>query len=104
MDVIEQKLVVKDWPLKMPGDEMFFGYVVALGVFPGDWSNESEILFADFAYNDAYTRYRIPCDETLMAGLFKYLAANLDFSGEGIGIQGKVWIKLTEKGYEVDLP
>ena len=35
MDIIEQKLVVKDWPLKKPGDELFFGYVVAVGVFPG---------------------------------------------------------------------
>ncbi len=104
MQIIEQKLVVKDWPLKKPGDEKFFGYIVALGVFPGDWSSDSEIPFADFAYNDAYTRYQIPSDETLRAGLLKYLAANLDFSGAGMGIQAKLWIKLTEKGYEVDLP
>ena len=42
MDVIEQKLVVKDWPLKQPGEELFFGYVVALGVFPGDWSEDGQ--------------------------------------------------------------
>ena len=103
MDVIEQKLVVKDWPLKKPEDEMFFGYVVALGVFPGDGSVEDEIPFADFAYGESYVRYRIPLDESLLNGLKKFLSANLDMCGD-IGMHGKVWIKLTEKGYEVDLP
>ena len=104
MDLIHQKLVVKEWPLKKPGDEKFFGYVVAVGVFPGDWSNEGEIPFADFAYNDRYCRYRLPCEESLLKGLMKYLCENLALSGEGLGMHGKVWIRRTEQGYKVDLP
>jgi len=103
MHIIEQKLVVRDWPLKKPGDEMFFGYVVAVGVFPGDWSLEGEMRFADFAYHNEYTRYRIPSDESLLKGLLSYLSANLEMCGD-VGMHGKVWVKLTEKGYEVDLP
>ena len=37
MNVISQLLVVKDWPLQKPGDEMFFGYVV-FGDFPDGWA------------------------------------------------------------------
>jgi hypothetical protein len=103
MDIIEQKLVVKDWPLKQPGDEMFFGYVVALGVFPRDWTLEGEIPFADFAYNNDYTRYRIPCDESLLNGLLKFLSANLTMCGD-VGMHGKVWIELTKEGHKVYLP
>ena len=104
MDVIEQKLVVKDWPLKQPGEELFFGYVVALGVFPGDWSEDGIYRYADFAYSDSYTRYRLPNDEGLLNGLSKFLSSNLEMSGSGQGIYGKVWVKRTEQGYEVDLP
>ena len=103
MDVIDQRLIVQDWPLAKPGDEQFFGYVVALGVFPRDWTLEGEIPFADFAYNNDYTRYRIPQDETLINGLLKYLSANLEMCRD-IGMHAKVWIKRTETGYEVDLP
>ena len=103
MVVIEQKLVVKDWPLKKPGDEKFFGYIVALGVFPVDWSLEGELRFADFAYNDEYTRYHIPNDESLLKGLLEYLSANLQMCGD-VGMHGKVWIYRTEEGYKVDLP
>ena len=51
MDVIQQQLVVKDWPLKKPGDEQFFGYVVAMGVFPSDWASDGMFAFVDFAYS-----------------------------------------------------
>jgi hypothetical protein len=104
MDLIEQKLVVKDWPLKKPGDELFFGYVVAVGVFPADWSNDGMFIYADFAYSDTYTRYRLPNDDGLLTGLSKYLSSNLEMCGSGNGIYGKVWVRLTEKGYQVDLP
>jgi len=104
MQIIEQKLVVKDWPLKKPGDELFFGYVLALGVFPGDWNNDSMFAYADFAYNDTYTRYRLPNDDGLLNELSKYFSSNLEMCISGLGIFGKVWIKLTEKGYEVELP
>jgi len=104
MDLIEQRLVVKDWPLKQPGDELFFGYIVAVGVFPGDWSDDGMFCYADFAYSDSYTRYRLPNDEGLLNGLSKFLSSNLEMCGSGHGIYGKVWVKLTDQGYEVDLP
>jgi len=104
MHIIEQKLVVQDWPLKEPGDEKFFGYIVALGVFPGDWSAEAAIGYADFAYGETYTRYRIPDDDSLHLGLLRYLEFNLQHQAGGYGLAAKVWIRLTETGYEVDLP
>jgi len=104
MDLIVQKLVVKEWPLKQPGDELFFGYVVAVGVFPRDWSEDGLFRYADFAYNESYSRYRLPNDECLVNELLKYLCSNLEMQGAGHGIHGKVWVRLTEKGYEVDLP
>jgi len=104
MDIIEQRLVVKEWPLKKPGDELFFGYVVAVGVFPGDWKNEGMYAYADFAYNNSYSRYRIPDDDDLVNGLMRYVWSNVEWSLAGEGISAKVWIKLTEDGYEVKLP
>ena len=104
MDIIEQKLVVKDWPLKKPGDELFFGYVVAVGVFPRDWSGGDMFAYADFAYNDRYTRYRLPNDEGLLTALLKFLRDNIEMNAAGDGIYGKVWVKRTEEGYVVDLP
>jgi len=104
MDVIEQKLVVKEWPLKKPGDEMFFGYVVAMGVFPREWSELNLYLFADFAYGDDYTRYRLPHDRNLLKQLREYLVTNLETMDQIGDIFGKVWITLTEDGHKVYLP
>jgi hypothetical protein len=105
MLVIQQTLVVREWPLKKPGDERFFGYVVGVGVYPGDWSDDSMFAYADFAYNDGYVRYRLPRDERLVKDLLEHLSSNVEMQGKGEGgIYGKVWIELTEKGYEVDLP
>ena len=104
MNVISQLLVVKDWPLQKPGDEMFFGYVVAVGVFPIDWSNEGMFAYADFAYHDHYSRYRLPDDEGLIELLMKFLAGNLEMNGAGLGIYAKVWVKRTMNGYELELP
>ncbi len=104
MNVISQLLVVRDWPLQKPGDEVFFGYVVAVGAFPGDWSNEGMFAYADFAYNDSYIRYRLPNDEGLLNELLKYLRINIEMHGAGDGVYGKVWVKRVEEGYVVDLP
>ena len=104
MDLIDQQLVVKDWPLKNPGDEAFFGYVVAVGVFPRDWNAESLFAYVDFAYNESYTRYRLPHDEGLRTQLLQYLVTNLE-TLEGSGeVYGKVCVSLTDQGYEVSLP
>jgi len=104
MQIIEQKLAVKEWPLKKPGDEIFFGYIVALGVFHGDWSDESEFVYADFAYNETYTRYRLPNDHQLVNELAKFFSSNLELSMAGHGLFCKLWIQLTQEGYKVDLP
>lgn len=92
---------VNDWPLHRVGDEQFFGYVVAVGVLPGDWSEDNMIVYADFAYGDAYARYRLPNDEELKEQLLSYLKSNVQIEH---GIYGKVWIKLTPAGYSVELP
>ena len=105
MHVIQQTLVVREWPLKKAGDEMFFGYVVAVGVFPrGEWGPDEMFAYADFAYGDGYVRYRLPYDEGLFKQLLKHLEGNLAMYAEDCGIHAKVWIQLTEIGYEVDLP
>jgi hypothetical protein len=105
MHVIEQKLVVKDWPLKKPGDELFFGYIVALGVFPGgDWEGDQIFPYADFAYGDTYSRFRLPYDDGLLEQLQMQLADNLEILAASGSIAVKLWIQLTEKGYKVDLP
>ena len=105
MDVIEQKLVVKEWPLKKPGDEEFFGYLVAVGVFPGgDWEGDQIFPYADFAYGENYARFRLPYDDGLLEQLQKHLAANLEILAGSGSIAVKLWITRTEQGYQVDLP
>jgi hypothetical protein len=99
MELISQQLEVKDWPLVEVGQEKFFGYVVAMGVFPNDW-DETMTHYVDFAYNDAYERYRLPQHEGLRKQLFQYLWDNLH-PGD---IYGKVVIKRFKDGYCVGLP
>jgi len=104
MDLIHQKLLVKDWPLKKAGDELFFGYVVAVGWFPRDWSETGMFAYADFAYNNDYFRYRLPDDPNLIKQLLGYVSGNLETLMKFGDVYGKVWIELTDKGYTVDLP
>ena len=104
-EMIRQQLEVQDWPLTKPGDAKFFGYVVALGVFVKDWCAEDGMIpYVDFAYNDRYTRYRLPADESLKKQLHAFLWNNIhDETGTG-GVDSKVWIELSASGYSVDLP
>ena len=104
MHVIQQTLVVREWPLKTPGDEMFFGYVAAVGVFPREGGDGGMFAYADFLHGDSYTRYRLPDDDDLLNGLMRYLWSNVEASAASDGIYAKVWVKLTENGYEVNLP
>ena len=104
MDLIEQKLMVRDWPLTAPGDDGFFGYVVGMGVFPREWEPDGLFAYVDFAYGETYTRYRLPNDEGLRKQLLDYLVSNLETLREFGELYGKVWVRLTDKGYEVDLP
>ena len=104
MDIIQQQLLVRDWPLKKDGDELFFGYVVAVGVAPHSWANEGMFLYADFGYGDNYKRYRLPFDCRLVNQLLLHLSANFQTARDLNDIYGKVCVKLTEKGYQVFLP
>ena len=104
MVFIDQRLEVKDWPLKEVGDEHFFGYIVALGVFPQDWDDDKTFLFADFAYNDAYERYRLPCQFELIGKLHQHMSKNMWDHANGHGLYENLWIKLTSDGYDVTTP
>ena len=104
MDVIDQRLVVREWPLKNPGDEQFFGYVVAVGAFPRGGGDENWFAYADFLYGDSYTRYRLPDDDDLLNGLMAFLRNSVEMGIGGCGIHGKVWVRVTEEGTEVSLP
>ena len=77
---------------------------MAVGVFPREWSETGMFLYADFAYSDRYTRYRLPNDPGLINELLRCLCENLDAVGSYGAIYWKVWVRLTEKGYEVTLP
>lgn len=102
MDIINQQLVIKEWPLKKVGQEMFFGYIVGLGVHTGDWCDETMYSVADFAYGNEYVRYRLPNDDALIGKLAAHLVANMVSASEGI--YGKFWIKKIVGGYEMELP
>lgn len=103
--LIHQKLEVKEWPLSKPGEEAFFGYVVALGIFVSEWGVENgAVAYVDFAYNDAYTRYRLPTDASLTKQLREVLLENIAHTHEGAGMYGKVYIKRLAHGYVVALP
>jgi hypothetical protein len=105
MELIQQQLEVKDWPLTKPGDEEFFGYVVALGVFPRAWGEEDGMTqYADFAYNERYVRYRLPNDKDLKEQLHSFLWDNLNGVAHTGDIYGKVIIRLTETGHLVIWP
>lgn len=106
-ELISQHIEVKPWPLSKVGDEKFFGYVVAMGVFPREWGQAGGLMpYVDFAYNEGYERYHLPNDDDLMEQLHDMLRDNIHGAGrdDGDGIYGKVWIFLTPKGYLVELP
>ena len=102
MELINQQLEVKKWPLTKAGEERFFGYVVSMGIFPREWGmDDGMIQYVDFAYNNSYERYRLPDDKGLKKLLNDMLWRNINETADGVGICGKVWIKRTEIGYEV---
>src|SRR5881394_4345970 len=101
MDLIDQKFVVRDWPLKEPGDEAFFGYVVAVGVFPGDWHGDHFFGYVDFTYQDCYRRYRLPKDPDLINELLEHLVRNVEsVVGRG-SVEAKVSVRLTHDGPKI---
>lgn len=104
INTLHQQIEVKDWPLAAAGDEQFFGYVVAMGVF-GEWGVEDGMIqYVDFAYNDRYTRYRLPQHIDLKRQLHAALWSNINGIAHTGDIYGKVWIRRTEYGYDVFEP
>lgn len=116
MEIIQQKLVIHDWPLTKVGDERFFGYVMAMGIFPKYWACSAEewakyadtafsddpyVKYVDFIYGNKYERFQIPNDERLFEQLSGCFFENWDRLEDG-GSRGKVWVKLTEQGFVVE--
>jgi len=100
MEVIEQKLELKKWPLVNVGDKKFFGYIVSMGVIPMDWVNGDMVLYADFAYSDSYERYVLPNDKALREDLLDFLWDNIQGAGAELGMYNKLWIELTVDGFD----
>lgn len=98
---------VNPWPLNNVGDEMFFGYVVAVGILcVGEGDDEyGHTRYADFDYGGSFTRFELPEDISLRKQLFSMLKSNFwELENVGDGFIGKVWITKTEDGYKVSLP
>ena len=98
MDIIDQNLVVRDWPLKEPGDEAFFGYVVAVGVFPRNGQGNYFFGYVDFFYRDHYFRYRLPQDKNLINELLEHFAMNMETVLERGSVQRNLSIRFTHDG------
>jgi hypothetical protein len=105
MEQITQQITVKEWPLAI-GQELFLGYVVAMGVFPRSWSDDNGMIpYVDFAYNESYERYRLPDDEDLIKQLHAILRDNLSGQTTDAGdICGQVWIRRDKSGHTVEMP
>lgn len=102
---VTQNLPIKAWPLTKPGHKKFFGYVVAMGIFPHDWGTEEGMIpYADFAYSDSYERFELPDDKDLKDSLQDYLWENLNGRAHRGDVYGKVWIIRTDSGYLVHEP
>ena len=98
MDIIDQNLVVRDWPLQEPGDEAFFGYVVAFGVFPGNQHGDNFFGYVDFSYRDHYSRYRLPKDRDLINQLLEHFSVNVETVLDRGSVQRNLSIRLTHDG------
>jgi len=99
-------LDVIDFPKMEVGDELRFSYPIAMGVHPCDnWGENYSYVWCDTYDFSHIKRYKIPADETLIDGLWRYVNTNMLLAENGdCGTSCKVWIYRTKKGYEVDLP
>lgn len=104
MQIIHQQLEVKEFPVREVGDKKFMGYIVGIGFHYGDWGNKEMFVYADFAYNSDYVRYRIPNDVEFLKQLNDWLLYNTQCVIEEFGVYGKLHIARTEKGYTMELP
>lgn len=104
MELICQEIEIKEWPLLKAEDEKFFGYVLAVGIMPNDFSNHIDPMrqYADFGYNDRYERYILPDNDKLKDDLLKFLWENMWTTTHSGCMEGKVWISRLENGYNVD--
>jgi len=101
--IIKSNIEILDFPKMKVNDEKFFGFPVAIGVHPSDNTMEScSYIWCDFCYGDDIKRYKLPEDESLIDGIWRYLKANMMW--DEFGTCCKIWIKKTKDGYETDLP
>jgi len=103
MNVIDQRMIVKDFPSMDKGDEAFFGYIVAVGWFPDpswDWKNTDHFVYADFYYNGRYTRYKLPNDDDLVSQLQQRVFNNIRelHCTDHDGYSTKIWIERLDDG------
>lgn len=105
MIIVNQNLPIKEWPLKHDGDGKFFGYIVAIGLFPMEWGSVSGLLpYADFAYGDDYERYLLPGNKKLLTRLSAMMLNDIESFSETGSTYNKVWIRRHKNGYTVELP
>jgi hypothetical protein len=96
---------LQEWPLTLPGQEHFFGYVTAMGVLCDDYAPEGFFsTWVEFSYGEHKDRYDVPTDSNLLRQLWEWMLCNMETTRDESGLCGKVWVRLTDKGYEVDLP
>lgn len=94
-------LMAKEWPKLKIGEDKFLGYIVAVGVVP-PWDDDDAFVYADFAYNDGYDRYKLPRDKKLFRTLIKYLRGNIITpNGEITDMYNKLWLERRKDGYSI---
>jgi len=101
MDIIEQKLVVQEWPLRHVGDNRLFGYLVAVGLFPCAAVPGGQFAFADFVWKDTYTRYRVPPQLELTDLLTGWLGDCMYEHTKGGRTNCYLFMELTADGHAV---
>ena len=83
---------IKRWPIRLVGEEFFFGYIVGIGVQGG------------ICYGGERNAYALPPDFALWKDLCRRVWENMGTQIEHESMYQKVWIKLTPAGYVIDLP
>lgn len=91
---------VEPWPVQRIGDEFFAGYICGLGYCE---SGDKAVPVADFQYDTATRRYRLPTDTRLLDELFELVKHDM-LHGSIDGVYSKLWIRRTANGYKVSLP
>ena len=102
MHVIDQRLLVREWPVREPGEEYLLGRVVSVGTFPRE-EGVTPFLYVDVVYDSQYKRYRLPNDLDVINQLLEFLCGNLNRTYAGECVANVVWVHLTEHGHKLFL-